>query len=125
MIQGARVRLNGWQQVAVAVGSAVGALLDPRRADLIAALGETTGRPAFESVLQRMKRSPEGRVSLPLPFNSVMLDQMNSIVLRFVPLSLALFFFNYLFCAIAVLTLRHRVCYEKLSIEELQILNFE
>lgn len=92
MIEGVRVRLNGWQQVAVAVGSAVGALLDPRRADLIAALGETTGRPAFESVLQRMKRSPEGRVSLPLPFNSVMLDQMNSIVLRFVPVSLALFF---------------------------------
>ncbi|KAH9772356.1 hypothetical protein WN944_020011 [Citrus x changshan-huyou] len=64
MIEGARVRLNGWQQVAVAVGSAVGALLDPRRADLIAALGETTGRPAFESVLQRMKRSPEGRAVL-------------------------------------------------------------
>lgn len=61
MIQGARVRLNGWQQAAVAVGSAVGALLDPRRADLIAALGETTGKPAFERVLERMKRNPEGR----------------------------------------------------------------
>lgn len=64
MIEGGRIRLNGWQQAAVAVGSAVGALLDPRRADLIAALGETTGKPAFERVLERMKRSPEGRVRL-------------------------------------------------------------
>ena len=64
MVGGARIRLNGWQQAAVAVGSAVGALLDPRRADLIAALGETTGKPAFERVLERMKRSPEGRVTL-------------------------------------------------------------
>lgn len=64
MIEGARLRLNGWQRAAVAVGSAAGALLDPRRADLIAALGETTGKPAFERVLERMKRSPEGRVRL-------------------------------------------------------------
>ncbi|KAL9262586.1 Ubiquinone biosynthesis protein COQ4 homolog, mitochondrial-like protein [Drosera capensis] len=64
MIEGARIRLNGWQQAAVAVGSAVGALLDPRRADLIAALGEATGRPTFERVLERMKKSPEGRAIL-------------------------------------------------------------
>ncbi|VAH38781.1 unnamed protein product [Triticum turgidum subsp. durum] len=57
----ARVNLKGWQQAAVAVGSAFGALLDPKRADLIAALGETTGKPAFERVLQRMKNSAEGR----------------------------------------------------------------
>ena len=63
---GGKIRLNRWQQAAVAVGSAVGALLDPRRADLIAALGETTGKPAFERVLERMKKSPEGRVSLPV-----------------------------------------------------------
>lgn len=69
MIGSARVRLNRWQQAAVAVGSAVGALLDPRRADLIAALGETTGKPAFERVLERMKKSPEGRVKpLVYPF---------------------------------------------------------
>ena len=64
MIERARIKLSPWQQAAVAVGSAVGALLDPRRADLIAALGETTGKPAFERVLERMKRNPEGRVSL-------------------------------------------------------------
>ncbi|KAF0907194.1 hypothetical protein E2562_015703 [Oryza meyeriana var. granulata] len=54
-MQGARVNLKGWQQAAVAFGSAFGALLDPRRADLIAAPGETTGKPAFERVLQRMR----------------------------------------------------------------------
>ncbi|KAK6931351.1 Ubiquinone biosynthesis protein Coq4 [Dillenia turbinata] len=64
MIEGARIGLKGWQQAAVALGSAVGALLDPRRADLIAALGETTGKPAFERVLERMKKSPEGRAIL-------------------------------------------------------------
>ncbi|KAL4195610.1 hypothetical protein AMTRI_Chr05g74160 [Amborella trichopoda] len=61
---GARIRLKGWQQAAVAVGSAVGALLNPRRADLIASLGETTGKPAFERILKRMKESPEGRAIL-------------------------------------------------------------
>ena len=64
---GARVQLKGWQKAAVAFGSAFGALLDPRRADLIAALGETTGKPAFERVLQRMKNSAEGRVNTHCP----------------------------------------------------------
>ncbi|XP_021718380.1 ubiquinone biosynthesis protein COQ4 homolog, mitochondrial-like [Chenopodium quinoa] len=64
MIGSARVRLSGWQQAAVALGSAVGALVDPRRADLIAALGETTGKLAFEKVLERMKRSQEGKAIL-------------------------------------------------------------
>lgn len=64
MIEGARIRLNGWQRAAVAFGSAFGALIDPRRADLIAALGETTGKPAFDRVLERMKSSTEGRAVL-------------------------------------------------------------
>ncbi|RZC63061.1 hypothetical protein C5167_024832 [Papaver somniferum] len=34
---------------------------DPRRVDLIAALGETTGKPAFERVLERIKNNPKGR----------------------------------------------------------------
>nr|ABK21689.1 unknown [Picea sitchensis] len=59
----ARVPLKGWQQAAVAVGSALGALMNPARADLIAALGETTGKLAFQNLLDRMKKSHEGRVS--------------------------------------------------------------
>ncbi|KAL6002446.1 hypothetical protein ACLOJK_034378 [Asimina triloba] len=64
MIEGARIRLKGWQQAAVAIGSAVGALMDPRRADLIPALGETTGKPAFQRVLNRMMKSTEGQAVL-------------------------------------------------------------
>ena len=54
--------LRPWEQAAVAVGSAVGALINPARADFVAALGETTGGPAFHLILQRMKASPEGQV---------------------------------------------------------------
>jgi ubiquinone biosynthesis protein COQ4 len=77
MIGGGRIQLNGWQQAAVAVGSAVGALLDPRRADLIAALGETTGKHAFERVVERMKKSPEGRVGLSLSLSLSPFDFMH------------------------------------------------
>uniref|UniRef100_A0A803LW23 Ubiquinone biosynthesis protein COQ4 homolog, mitochondrial n=1 Tax=Chenopodium quinoa TaxID=63459 RepID=A0A803LW23_CHEQI len=69
MIGSAHVRISSWQQAAVALGSAVGALVDPRRADLIAALGETTGKPAFKRVLERMKRSQEGKF---LHYNCIM-----------------------------------------------------
>jgi hypothetical protein len=61
--QGPRVPLNGWQQAAVAVGAAVGAALDPSRADLVAAVGETTGSLAFQRILGRMRSHPEGQVS--------------------------------------------------------------
>ncbi|WOK92816.1 ubiquinone biosynthesis protein [Canna indica] len=60
-MEGARVSLKGWQQAAVALGSALGALMDPRRANLVAALGETTGKPAFFRVLKQMRNSREGR----------------------------------------------------------------
>ncbi|XP_057818498.1 ubiquinone biosynthesis protein COQ4 homolog, mitochondrial isoform X2 [Cryptomeria japonica] len=61
---GARVPLKGWQRAAVVVGSALGALMNPARADLIAALGETTGKAAFQNLLDQMKRSQEGRLIL-------------------------------------------------------------
>lgn len=54
--------LKPWEQVAVAVGSAVGALVNPARADFVHALSETTGGPAFHLMLERMKASPEGQV---------------------------------------------------------------
>ncbi|XP_024399347.1 ubiquinone biosynthesis protein COQ4 homolog, mitochondrial isoform X2 [Physcomitrium patens] len=53
--------LRPWEQAAVAVGSAVGAFINPARADFVAALGETTGGPAFHLILERMKASPEGQ----------------------------------------------------------------
>ncbi|KAG9138389.1 hypothetical protein Leryth_001581 [Lithospermum erythrorhizon] len=60
MMEAARIPLNGWQRKAVTVGSMVGALLDPGRADLVHALAETTGQQAFLATLQRMKNNPEG-----------------------------------------------------------------
>ncbi|GAQ93168.1 hypothetical protein KFL_013370010 [Klebsormidium nitens] len=53
--------LTPLQTAAVAVGSAFGALRHPDRADLVAALGETTGLLAFRRMRERMQRDPEGR----------------------------------------------------------------
>ncbi|MCO5571496.1 hypothetical protein L7F22_025236 [Adiantum nelumboides] len=56
-----RLPFKPWQKAAIAFGSALGALLDPSRADLVVALGETTGSLAFRNMLVRMKQSSEGR----------------------------------------------------------------
>jgi len=101
MIEGSRIRLKTWQQAAVAMGSAVGALLDPRRADLIAALGETTGKPAFEKVLQRMKSSPEGRVSWFILFYSYFFLVNVDILLAHVVLDVDLFNLLFIGCSMA------------------------
>mmetsp|Transcript_14317 Transcript_14317/g.45526 ORF Transcript_14317/g.45526 Transcript_14317/m.45526 type:complete len:185 (+) Transcript_14317:73-627(+) len=53
--------LSAFQKVAVAVGSAAGALYRPARADLVGALGETTGEMAFTRMRDRMRNSEEGR----------------------------------------------------------------
>lgn len=55
------VPLSALQKGALAVGSAVGALLSPQRADLVAALGETTGVGALERTRRKMLASKEGR----------------------------------------------------------------
>ncbi|KAK9809688.1 hypothetical protein WJX73_005032 [Symbiochloris irregularis] len=53
--------LNFIQRGAVAVFSAFGAALRPERADLVAALGETTGSTAFRAMQSRMLQSTVGR----------------------------------------------------------------
>eukprot|EP00897_Mesotaenium_endlicherianum_P010232 jgi/Mesen1/9237/ME000006S09237 len=50
-----------WQKAAIAIGSAIGALANPARADLVAALGETTGGVAFRRMRQRMLVNSEGQ----------------------------------------------------------------
>lgn len=55
------VALSAAQKLAVGVGAAVGALLRPERADLVAAVAETTGEQAFRRMRQRMLQSEEGR----------------------------------------------------------------
>ncbi|GMH35323.1 hypothetical protein BSKO_03191 [Bryopsis sp. KO-2023] len=55
------VPLNPLQKAAVAFLSAAGALANPARADLVAAVGETTGASAFESIRDRMAMHPVGK----------------------------------------------------------------
>ncbi|KAF7510630.1 Ubiquinone biosynthesis protein [Endocarpon pusillum] len=56
------VPLTFIERSALAVGSAVTSLLNPRRADMIAALGEATAQPFFITKLRnRMLASPTGR----------------------------------------------------------------
>ncbi|KXZ41294.1 hypothetical protein GPECTOR_572g612 [Gonium pectorale] len=54
------VPLNPLQKGAVALLSAAGALLRPARADLVAAVGETTGEWLLPSIRDRMRRDPLG-----------------------------------------------------------------
>uniref|UniRef100_A0A6U1E629 Ubiquinone biosynthesis protein COQ4 homolog, mitochondrial n=1 Tax=Tetraselmis chuii TaxID=63592 RepID=A0A6U1E629_9CHLO len=55
------IRLSPAQRVSVAALSALGALARPARADLVAALGETTGSAALALMKQQMESTEEGR----------------------------------------------------------------
>jgi len=55
------IPLNWFENTFLAVGSAVMALADPRRGDMVAALGETTAGPALPRLRDRMLESAEGR----------------------------------------------------------------
>lgn len=50
-----------FQKTLLGIGSAIVSLSDPRRGDMIAALGETTGMNAVGHVYSRMEQSEEGR----------------------------------------------------------------
>lgn len=54
------VPLTGLQQGALTVLSALGALASPRRADLVAAVGETSAGPALAALRRRMTLDPRG-----------------------------------------------------------------
>ncbi|KZT23277.1 ubiquinone biosynthesis protein COQ4, mitochondrial [Neolentinus lepideus HHB14362 ss-1] len=55
------IPLNFFENAFLAVGSAVMSLADPRRGDMIAALGETTAGPALPRLRDLMLESAEGR----------------------------------------------------------------
>jgi len=55
------IPLNWFENAFLAAGSAVMALADPRRGDMVAALGETTAGPALPRLRDRMLESAEGR----------------------------------------------------------------
>lgn len=52
------------QRTVLAMGSSVAAFLDPTRADLVATLGETTGRLALQRIHTKMQSTLEGRTIL-------------------------------------------------------------
>ncbi|KAK7082033.1 Ubiquinone biosynthesis protein [Halocaridina rubra] len=52
---------NYFQKMILSVGAATAALLDPKRADMVAVLGETTGHFALSRLFDDMVRDPEGQ----------------------------------------------------------------
>ncbi|KAF9001579.1 coenzyme Q biosynthesis protein Coq4-domain-containing protein [Cyathus striatus] len=55
------IPLSWFETAVLTVGSAVRVLTDPRRGDMLAALGETTAGPALPRLRDRMLESAEGR----------------------------------------------------------------
>ncbi|KAJ6544993.1 ubiquinone biosynthesis protein COQ4, mitochondrial [Mycena vulgaris] len=55
------IPLNWFENSVLAVGSAFMSLADPRRGDMVAALGETTAGPSLPRLRDIMLESPEGR----------------------------------------------------------------
>lgn len=58
---GNKIKITEFQKMLLTAGSSIAALLDPRRHDMIACLGETTGEEALYKVLQVMNESIEGQ----------------------------------------------------------------
>jgi Coenzyme Q (ubiquinone) biosynthesis protein Coq4 len=58
---GNQIKVSDFQRILLTAGSSIAALLDPRRQDMIACLGETTGEEALEKVLHAMQQSTEGQ----------------------------------------------------------------
>lgn len=56
-----RIKITEFQRLLLAAGSSVAAILDPRRHDMIACLGETTGEDALRRMLNIMESTDEGR----------------------------------------------------------------
>lgn len=63
-VYGTHVPLSGFQKGMLSVLASWGAFQDPRRADLVAVVGETTGVGALQGIRKRMLQSEEGRLLL-------------------------------------------------------------
>lgn len=55
-----RIKISEFQRLLLAAGSSIAALFDPRRHDMIACLGETTGEDALRRTLKVMQSTSEG-----------------------------------------------------------------
>ncbi|KAH8366042.1 hypothetical protein KR093_008604 [Drosophila rubida] len=56
-----RIQTSTFQKLLLGAGSSIAALVDPRRHDMIACLGETTGENALWNILDSMESCEEGR----------------------------------------------------------------
>ncbi|XP_075164459.1 coenzyme Q4 [Haematobia irritans] len=56
-----RIEINRFQKILLGAGSSIAALIDPRRHDMIACLGETTGDHALQQIQFTMRSSAEGQ----------------------------------------------------------------
>lgn len=56
-----RIEMSPFQKILLGAGSSIAALIDPRRHDMIAALGETTGEATLRNILQTMEITAEGK----------------------------------------------------------------
>ncbi|KAH8360319.1 hypothetical protein KR200_001869, partial [Drosophila serrata] len=56
-----RIEISPLQRMVLGAGSSIAALLNPRRHDMIACLGETTGEGALLNILDTMQASEEGQ----------------------------------------------------------------
>ena len=54
------IRLNVTQRALLTAGSAIGALANPLRGDLVATLGETTGTAALSKMRDKMRMNKTG-----------------------------------------------------------------
>lgn len=59
-----QIKVSDIQRFILSAGSSIAALVDPRRHDMIACLGETTGREALQNMQYYMKNSEEGQLIL-------------------------------------------------------------
>lgn len=56
-----RIQISDLQRTILAIGSSLSSIIDPRRHDMIAALGETTGVETLKKLYDGMYNSEEGR----------------------------------------------------------------
>lgn len=59
-----KIEISEFQRALLAIGASISALLDPKRHDMIACLGETTGVEALKKIYEKMSKTEEGRVIL-------------------------------------------------------------
>ena len=86
------IKTTGLQRLLLATNSAIGALRDPTRADLIATLGETTGKLQLQKMYTQMNENETGKLILK---NKPRVNQENIDVKQLLDLNVNTFGYKY------------------------------